>query len=177
MFSSCILRLYQFTDAGVSATSIARRVEVKLLRPHAIVSDDPVTVIDQWVNSQEWHFWGLWSLMPMMDGRDPGLGLRAIPPSQRLWLLNVNNSELAFVGAGTVVGGGLKFGEERKTLGDDKPLWVLYDAGLSNRGIVPMRDTRPPRGEERMAGGFWAYNSLVLQEGRVFWAAMTDYYP
>ena len=175
MFNSCILRLYQFTGAYDAGTS--KRVEIKLQRPHAIVSEDPVQVVEQWFTTQEWHFWGHWSFQPLLDGRDPGLGLRAIPADQRLWLLNVTNRDLAFVAAGTEVGGGLKFGEEKKVLGDDKPLCVLYDAGLTSRGIVIMRDSRPPRGTERMAGGFWQYNSLVLNAGYVFWALMDDYYP
>lgn len=114
----------------------------------------------------------------MMDGRDPGtIGVAGTPPDRRLWLLNTHRRELAFVAAGTVVGGGLKFGEEKKVLGDDKPACVLYEAGLTNRGIAPMRDTAPRGIDERMAGGFLEYNSVVLQKGYVFWALMTDYYP
>lgn len=175
MFRSCILRLYQFT--GVNDAT-ARRVEVKLLTPHAIVAEDPVQVVDQWLTKQEWHFWGRWSMLPMMDGSDPGtIGVAGTTADHRLWLLNVHTRDLAFVAAGREVGGGLKFGEEKKVLGDEIPPCVLYDAGLTNRGIVPMRDNRPPRGTERMAGGYLQNNSVVLKRGYVFWALMTDYYP
>jgi len=114
-----------------------------------------------------------------MNGGDPGtiIGTTGTPAAQRLWLLNVNNRELAFVSAGTEVGGGLKFGEERKVLGDDKPGCVLYDAGITNQGIVVVRDSRPERGTERMAGGFVEYNSSVLHRGHVFWALNADFYP
>lgn len=176
MFNSCILRLYQFPGAVDSGTAL--RVEVKLFRPHALVSDNPVHVVDQWVSHQEWHFYGTWRMQPMYGQVNPGtVGVAGTPPDRCLWLLNVHRWELAFVAAGTLVGGGLKFGEEKQTLGDDKPACVLYDAGLTNRGIAPMKDTRPPRGTERMAGGFLEYDSVVLKRGYVFWTLNADYYP
>jgi hypothetical protein len=169
-FSTCKLRLYQFSTPGEVST--AKRVEVKLFQPHAIVDPVPERVVAEWFQ-QEWHFWGRWSMVPRWDGLPDYTIGPAAHPSKYVYLLNVHHGDLALTASAKEIGGGYKFGEEGDVY--QKPSVVLYSAGLTGYGVIPIRVGLSVRGEERMAGGFMDIDTYHLKKGSVFWATMKDY--